>query len=379
LATLVQLPSGNWRAQVRRKGRYICGTFRRHKDADEWALDNERRIDRGEAPRPSGRTDPSTFGDLIDLHLSDLQEVGKTARRSKAFSLDALKKKLGNVPISDLNRARLVTFGRDRAKEGAGPVTISADMGYIKTIIAHAAAVHGIAASIESVDLARIALKRLGLIGKSKSRDRRPTQDELDRIFSYLEGNPRQLIPVARIARFAIATAMRLDEICRIRWQDVNELTKTVIVRDRKDPRDKVGNHQKVPFLNAAGFDAWAILQEQRKITGDGERIFPFSSPSVGTAFRRACQELEIDDLHFHDLRHEAASRLFEAGFRIEQVALVTGHRDWKMLKRYTHLRPEDLHRLVGRASFDRLSDKRQDSQSDATPADDTRARRIPQ
>ncbi|MBZ0215017.1 MAG: tyrosine-type recombinase/integrase, partial [Fimbriimonadaceae bacterium] len=65
---------------------------------------------------------------------------------------------------------------------------------------------------------------------------------------------------------------------------------------------------------------------------------------SAGTAFQRACKELKIYDLHFHDLRHEATSRLFEAGLTIEKVALVTGHRDWKMLRRYTNLRPESLH-----------------------------------
>ncbi|MBL4821255.1 MAG: tyrosine-type recombinase/integrase, partial [Gammaproteobacteria bacterium] len=55
---------------------------------------------------------------------------------------------------------------------------------------------------------------------------------------------------------------------------------------------------------------------------------------------------LDIEDLHFHDLRHEATSRLFEAGLTIERVALVTGHKDWKMLRRYTHLKPEDLHKF---------------------------------
>src|SRR4029077_12271742 len=129
-------------------------------------------------------------------------------------------------------------------------------------------------------------LKRLGLIGKAISRDRRPTLDELDRIIAYLEGNPRQTIPVARIARFAIATAMRQDEICRIRWQDVDAATKTVIVRDRKDPREKSGNHQKIPLLNATGIDAWQLLQEQAKISGSGDRVFPYNGRSVGTAFR---------------------------------------------------------------------------------------------
>lgn len=55
---------------------------------------------------------------------------------------------------------------------------------------------------------------------------------------------------------------------------------------------------------------------------------------------------MKIEDLRFHDLRHEGTSRLFEAGLSIERVALVTGHKDWRMLRRYTNLKPEDLHRL---------------------------------
>lgn len=73
-------------------------------------------------------------------------------------------------------------------------------------------------------------------------------------------------------------------------------------------------------------------------------RVFPHHHKSAGTAFYRACKELKIKDLHFHDLRHEATSRLFEAGLTIERVALVTGHKDWKMLRRYTNLKPESLH-----------------------------------
>jgi len=346
LATFKQLPSGNWRVQIRRKGRYIGESFRRRKDAEEWALDNERRIDRGETPLSRARIDPTRLEDLIDLHLLDMKEVGKCPRRSKAFSLESLKKKLGSVKLAGLTRERLIQFGRDRAKEGAGPVTVAMDLTYLKTVIAHAAAVHGLKVSGEQVDLARLALKRLGIVGKGRVRDRRPWPDEITQLIDYFESNERQLIPVGRLIRFAIATAMRQDEICRIRWDDVDPRGKTVLIRDRKDPREKDGNNQKVPLLSATGYDAWAIVQEQRAISGRMERIFPYSGKSVGTAFRRACVELKIEDLHFHDLRHEAASRLFEAGFTIEQVALVTGHRDWKMLKRYTNLRPEDLHRL---------------------------------
>lgn len=331
MATVKKLPSGNWRVQVRRKGRYIAETFRRHKEAEAWALDMERRIDQGEVPSSRTRKKPATFGDLIDLHLAALQEVGRSPRRSKAFTLDALKEKLGKVRMADLNRERLIRFGKDRLKEGASPVTVGMDLSYIKTIITHAAAVHGIAVSPEAVDLARTALKHLGVVGRSRSRDRRPTTDELRRLIAYFDANPRQLIPLARIIRFALATAMRQDEICRIRWSDIDADN---------------GNDQKVPLLAATGFDAWAILREQKSAVARNGRIFPYNARSVGTAFRRACRDLKIENLHFHDLRHEGASRLFEAGFTIEQVALVTGHRDWKMLQRYTNLRPEHLHRF---------------------------------
>lgn len=347
MATFAQLSSGNWRVQVRRKGRYLNETFRRRKDGEEWALDIERRIDRGETPTSRAHIDPTTFEHLIELHLADMNEVGKPARRTKAFSMDRLKAKLGKVKIRDLSRERFIQFGKDRAKDGAGPATLSQDIGYLKTIIAHAAAVHGISVSIESIDLARIALKRLGLIGKSKERDRRPTQDEIDRIIEYADANPRQTIPVGRIVKFAIATAMREEEICRIEEQDINEVTRIIVIRDRKDPRNKDGNHQKVPLIDATGYDAWAILQEQRQSCRRGKRIYPYNSRSLGAAFRRICKNLGVQGLHFHDLRHEATSRLFEAGLSIEQVALVTGHKDWKMLKRYANLRPEGLRKIA--------------------------------
>src|SRR5450631_4273717 len=344
MATFKQLPSGNWRVQIRRKNTYLSETFRRYRDADAWALSVERKIDLGETPTKRALVDPTTLSHLIDLHIEDMKEVNKAPRRSKAFTLEALKVKLGNVKLKDITRERVIQFGKDRAKDGAGAVTISMDIGYLKLVVSHAAAVHGIAVQVEPVDLARIALKRLGLVGKARERDRRPTQDELDRLIEHFESSLRQLIPVARIIRFAVATAMRQDEICRILWEDLDPENRTVVVRDRKDPRDKEGNHQKVPLLDNTGFDAWSILHEQKPVAGRSDRVFPYSSKSVSAAFTRACQHLKIKDLRFHDLRHEATTRLFEAGFPIEQVALVTGHKDWKMLRRYTHLKPETLH-----------------------------------
>jgi len=345
MATITKLTSGTWRVQVRRKGRYVSETFLRHDHAREWATEIEREVDRGRSPVAARARGVKTFGDLIDLHIEDMKEVGKTFGRTKSATLEMLHQELGILKVNELDREWLIKFGRRRASDGAGPVTLGMYIGAIKLVISHAAAVHGLPVTVEAVDLARIALKRLSLIGKANERDRRPTEEELSSLFSHFDSNPRQLIPMSRIIKFAIATAMRQEEICRVTWSDLNVRTKMLTIRDRKDPRDKKGNDQRIPLLAVSGYDGIELIDEQRRIRGnEDDRIFPYVHRSAGTAFRRACKELAIEDLHFHDLRHEGTSRLFESGFSIQQVALVTGHKDWKMLRRYTHLKPETLH-----------------------------------
>ncbi|MEQ8401250.1 MAG: site-specific integrase [Silicimonas sp.] len=346
MATIFKTKQGHWRAQVRRRGKYASNTFRLKSHADAWVVETERLIDLGGEPDKRRHGSPKTVADLVDLHMSDLQEVGRPLRRSKHAVMRALKCDLGATRLSHLDRARIIRYGKQRAKQGAGPVTLSVDLSYLNTILTHAAAVHGINVDTESVRLARTALARLGLVGRSMERDRRPTEDEIGALLEYFDAKTNMIMPMGRIVRFAIATAMRQEEICKIEWRDVDLTKRIVTVRDRKDPRRKDGNHQKVPLLNLTGYDAWRLLLEQKVLTGGKGRCFPYHPQSVGTAFRRARKHLDIDDLKFHDLRHEATSRLFEAGLSIERVALVTGHRDWKMLRRYTNLKPEDLHRL---------------------------------
>jgi hypothetical protein len=228
MPTFTKLKSGSWRVQVRRKREYVANTFIRRRDAEEWAIEVERSIDRGVPIRRSRYHEPPRiFADLIALHLDDLAQVGKPVRRSKSMVLKALKASLGRVNLKDITRDRLIEFGRKRAAQGAGPATIAIDFSFIRTILTHAAAVRGIEISVESVQLARAALRHLDLVGKSNERDRRPTQDELDRLIEYAECNPQQFIPLGRIIRFAVATAMRQAEIlpdrmARCRYEEAN-------------------------------------------------------------------------------------------------------------------------------------------------------------
>ena len=356
MPVIVKLPSGNWRAQVRRKGKYVSNSFKRRADADAWAIEAERTIDKGLDPRSVNPRKVRCFGDIIDLHVQDMLEVGKIIRRSKRAVLESLKIALGGYRLEEMTRPTLIEFGKKRAKQGAGPATLAVDFSFIGTLMTHAAAVHGISVFPEQVKLARVALIRLGLVGNASERDRRPTQRELDDLIKYFDEKPRQLIPMSRIIRFAVATALRQQEICKIIWDDVDIENRMVTIRDRKDPRKKDGNHMRVPMLDLTGYSAWEVLLEQRIVTRGRGRVFPHHHKSTGTAFQRACKDLKINDLHFHDLRHEATSRLFETGLTIEKVALVTGHKDWKMLRRYTNLKPESLHSKINVVDFQKAS-----------------------
>jgi integrase len=175
-------------------------------------------------------------------------------------TLGMVQGELEATKITALDRKRLIRFGRARSEAGAGPVTLGIDIGAIGLVLSHAAAVHGLAVSTDHVALARAALKRLGLIGKGVERDRRPTEREVENLIALFEANERQIIPVGRIIRFVIAAAMRLDEICRVDWADVNERTRMLLIRDRKNP--KQGNAQCIPLFGSGGYCGWSILAE---------------------------------------------------------------------------------------------------------------------
>lgn len=342
MASLVKLPSGNWRVQLRHRQKSVSKTFKLKSQALRWATEQQDRVERGQTPSTRDTVRNDTIGELIQMHLDDMADVGKAAQRSKEHALLRLQddRDIGRVKVAHLTRERVIEFGRRRAKEGAGPSTLSIDLSFIGTVFEHASAVYGYKVPTEDLRLGRAALVRLGLVGNATERDRRPTDDELNRILAFFRFRPQYLIPMERIVKFAVATAMRQDEITRILVDDFDRNAGTVLIRQRKHPRDKATNNQVIPLVADTGFDAVAIINEQLEWVSPKGAIFPYCGRSVGAAFHRACVTLQIEDLHFHDLRHEGISRLFEADWNIPDVATVSGHRDWKMLQRYTHLRP---------------------------------------
>lgn len=108
------------------------------------------------------------------------------------------------------------------------------------------------------------------------------------------------------------------------------------MVRDAKHPREKKGNHRRFKYERSA----WKIAQKQPAIS---QFIFPHQARSISVIFNNACTSLHIKDLHFHDMRHAAATRLFNQNYTIQQVQQFTLHTDWRTLARYTHIKPEDI------------------------------------
>lgn len=335
MASIIKTPAGTFRVLVRRKGiRTLCKTFASRKEAERWARLAEADLDAG---RPATVPGGATVGDAIGAYrtLRDSGKRGIAPGSNEHYMLAHLDAGLGDVAVSDLTPQRLAKFAKSRAEDGAGPYTVNMEVSKLGTVLKYAAiSLH--ATWGDPVGSARPLLEHLGLIGPGKSRDRRPTPDELSALRAKADPLLRDIID------FAIATCMRRGEIARIQWADIDRTKRLITIRDRKHPRAKAGNHETIPLLG----DALAIIDRQPR---KDERIFPVSPEWISDAFLLACRVCGIEDLHLHDLRHEGISRLFESGYAIEQVALVSGHRSWSQLRRYTQLRPEQLHERASR------------------------------
>ncbi|HHR5538599.1 TPA: tyrosine-type recombinase/integrase [Klebsiella quasipneumoniae] len=328
---------------VKEKGKYIYRenrTFGKLALAKTWGAKRVAELEENGLPRDDDAS-KITVGELIRRYISD-PNLGGKAGRTKRYVLDMLVDcDIAGIILSELSTAHVIEHCRHRNGAGAGPATVSHDVSYLSSVLTTAKPVYGINYSGNPAYEARPRLIEMGLIGKSQRRSRRPINDELDRMLAGLRKRSEHReakIPYEDILNFSILSCMRIGEVCKLRWEDIDEQQHAVLARDRKDPRKKTGNHMLVPLLG----EAWEIVQRQPKT---GELIFPYNSRSVTAGFQRVRNALGIQDLRYHDMRREGASRLFEAGFSIEEVAQVTGHRSLTVLWQvYTELFPKTLH-----------------------------------
>ena len=323
-----------WRVQIRRTGAKsiskMCAT---KAEAERWARGVESKMDDGQYAVASPMTIKELVAEYRAMRTKSGREVSDSS--SEHYMLECLVRLLGTRRAEKLEVAHLVDFAQTRKGEGAGPYTINMDVSKLGTVLRHAGAVLGLRIP-DVVGTARPVLHHLKLIGGGGKRDRRPTDDELLRIISWLEAQPSPIMRrMPDVILLSALIGLRRGEAFRIAWCDLDESRRVIVVRDRKDPRNKAGNDQAVPLIG----NALEIIQRQPREDSEG-RIFPYHPQTVSKYFKLACDTLSIPDLHWHDLRHEAASALAEAGWSPHEIKAVTGHRKDEHLDRYVNMDP---------------------------------------
>ena len=262
---------------------------------------------------------------------------------SQTYTLKLLERSpIGAVKASELKAVDFIEHCRTRRAANINAATVNQDMTYLRVVLKYAADAWDMPVNLAAWEKAKPQLVRQQLIGKSKARTRRPTQEELDRLIDYFRaqnGHWRTVIPMDVITEFSVLTARRISETCRIRWEDLNHEKRTCIVRDLKNPKGK-GEHGEFPLLGRA----WDLVMAQPKVDGE-PRIFPYNAKSAGARYTEAKRRLGIKGLRLHDNRREAISRMFEQGYNVPEVAKLSLHKNPSLLLNvYTALKPEDLH-----------------------------------
>lgn len=305
-------------------------TFERKPVANAWHKDRLAEL-RVHGIKP--KVDDPTLADVIDKYNADKQqEHGKT----KTQVLRTIKKSnFALLRCSEIKSSSIIAYAKTIT---AKPQTVGNYLSHLAAIFAVARPAWGYPLAEQEMRDAAVVAKRLGLTARSAERDRRPSLDELRRLMTYYalqeRKRPKSFTPMRKIIWFAIFSTRRQEEITRMVWEDLDRKNMEFVVRDMKHPGEKIGNDVRTALLPQA-------LEVIDSLAGRKGKIFPFSAESISTSFRRACAFLEIEDLHFHDLRHDGISRLFELGWTIPRAATVSGHRSWKSLQRYTQYRQD--------------------------------------
>lgn len=368
----IQPYKDQWRVFVRRRGfEPRSAIFEKKRDAQIWAREQDAVIDQQIAARTAANGETRlrvsaadraeqaalagkhvkkiTLNDVLDHYEQDSR---KTVGRSKAAAIKILRRDLGTKRLAELDARQLIAWAKRRG-EDVSPSTVGQELTYLGTALKFSGVLLGVtdqtAITLANLSAARVTLNHMGIISTPDERERRPTEEELIKIRDYCRASTRMKTPIWSMVLIAITTGMRLGEITRLTWEDLDDQKRVITVRDRKHPTKKQGNHSIIPLLRGPVtilgelVDPMEVVSVQPKPhTG---RIFPYSSTTTTYKWRYLMRRLDIIDLHFHDFRHEAISRLFEDGYQIQEVALISGHRDWKHLKRYTNINPTSLHR----------------------------------
>lgn len=324
MATITKRGSG-WFTQVRRKG-YPAQyrTFRLKADAEAWARRTEAAMETGGGDGSRAYLKRTTLRELLGRYLLEVTPT-KRSEESERLRLE----KLQRDPLCDLTleafSPQAVAAYRDRRLVVVKPGTVRRELSLLHHALDIARREWGCGLQQNPVRLVTPPAVR-------NARDRRLRPGELERLQEAVAATRNEL--VNPIIQFAVETALRRAEILNLKWRDVQLEQRTAHIR-----WSKTGKGRTVPLTDGA----LQILRERLQESRGEERVFPTTAVALRLAWERLRRRAGLEDLRFHDLRHEAISRFCELGLSLAEVALISGHRDYRMLARYTHLQPMEL------------------------------------
>lgn len=344
MATIRRRASGWWQAMVRRRGLPPQSkTFERKTDAEAWARQIESEIDRGSFVSTS-LAERTTFTELADRFE---KEFAPHHYRGPAWKhkLAHLRRFFGSFSLVTITPVLVAKYRDERlaapdprytkhpSPPRLSPATVKSEIDLLSKVLDVGSKEFGISIPTGN-PVTSIRKPR-----SSKSRDRRLTSEEWQALMLECVSSKNPWLEAAVV--LAVETAMRQGELLSLEWPQVDMKRRLAMLLDP----DKIKNEEPraVPLSSAA------LAALERLPTVSSGRVIPLDRMTLYKAFERACQRAGILNYRWHDLRHEALSRLAERGdFSVLEMAAISGHKTLQMLKRYTHLKAEDLARKLG-------------------------------
>ena len=316
---------GKWQVQIRRKGfQLISRTFSSKADALEWSRLKERQVDKRDILYDVKALDHTSWKELLERYR-DTIVTAKKSKLSETNHINAYLKRekiIVSLPLSAIKSHHFITY-RDKRLENVKPATICRELGIFRHVFEIAKTEWGYPIAINPLE--RVRKPKI-----NNRRERRLNWKEYRAILKATDGCKNEYIkPIIQIA---VHTGMRRGEILSIKLSHIDNDKRTLHI-----PDTKTGYSRTIPL----SLKTYSLLQGIE--VDKGQRLFPITSNAFRMAWDRILNKAQIQDLKFHDLRHEAISRFFEKGLSIPEVALISGHKDFRMLSIYTHLKPEDL------------------------------------
>ncbi len=330
MATIRKL-RGRWQAQVRRRGmKPRCKSFDTKLEAEKWARDLEAQVDRFGAAPDTKILENTTLGQLLERYQREISP-SKRGSVQEIQRIDVLRRHdLAYRTLIGLSQQDVASF-RDERLQSVAPSTAVRELAILSHVLEVAIRDWGLPLARNVVKLVRRPVIR-------NERSRRLTGDEEQRL---LDGCDSGQIPYLKtLLILAIETGMRRGELLGLRWSDISHNRRVITL-----PMTKNGYGREVP-LSQRAFDV--LMDWKSRVDVDQSTVFPMTPGALEQAWRRLLARSNVKDLRFHDLRHEGVSRLFERGLNMIEVSSISGHKELRMLKRYTHLSADDLVARLG-------------------------------